>query len=209
MAGAGAEDLDVVVVAPNDDMVVRPRLHEDDPQAMRVSLDRVCGTIGVRRLPATAVDAHTVTAMYRQGREVSLGYDRLVVASIPGEKDELGRLAVDEHLKVIGLDDVYATGDSASAHADADHLTMQACQHAVPLGKHAGHNVGADLYVTCLDLGPGRAVHTEGWDREVKKTGSEAKELKAQINTDWIHPPVDDRAAILDLADPARTWPID
>lgn len=40
-------------------------------------------------------------------------------------------------------------------------------------------------------------------------TGQEVKTLKSQINTEWIYPPVDDRAAILDLADHRRTWPID
>lgn len=69
---------------------------------------------------------------------------------------------------------VYATGDCAAAQADADHLAMQACQQAVPLGKHVGHNGAADLlgldpvefapdqYVTCLDLGPEDAVFTTG-----------------------------------------------
>lgn len=373
--GAGHEPVEVTVVAPNDDMVVRPRMYERDPEQMRVSLDRVFGPIGVRRLPGvvTGVDAsaHTLTVLDRQGRSSELSYDKLVLAAgsalvrpdvpgaehlfdvdtmpaaaeldahiaglarraehegqftavvvgagftglevatelphrlaevaggrpvrvllldrgeqlaeplgdgprpviaaalekqgvevlqgaslasldadgvtledgrriqaatvvwtagmkasdvvsqIPGRHDALGRLEVDEFLRVEGVDDVYATGDAAAAHADADHLTMQACQHAVPLGKHAGRNVAADLlgleparfapdqYVTCLDLGPGAAVYTEGWDREVKMTGDDAKKLKHQINSEWIYPPVDDRAAILDLADHHRTWPIE
>ena len=38
---------------PADDMVIRPRLYERDPQRMRVPLDRVLGPIGVRRVAAT------------------------------------------------------------------------------------------------------------------------------------------------------------
>ncbi|NED85281.1 dehydrogenase, partial [Streptomyces sp. SID11233] len=82
----------------------------------------------------------------------------------------------------------YAAGDTAAAEAGEGHLVMQSCQHAVPLGKFAGHNVAAGLlgveqmpfapasYVTCLDLGPAGAVLTAGWDRVVQLTGAEAKE---------------------------------
>ena len=33
-------------------------------------------------------------------------------------------------------------------------------------------------YVTCLDLGAWGAVYTEGWDRQMKLVGQEAKDLK-------------------------------
>ena len=78
----------------------------------------------------------------------------------------------------------------------------------------AGHNAAAELvglptarysqpkYVTCLDLGPWGAVYTEGWDRQVKLRGQEAKALKRAINTQWIYPPAADRDAALALADP-------
>lgn len=113
-----------------------------------------------------------------------------ITAQMPGEFDELGRLVVDKNLRVVGLPDVFAAGDTACAQADDAHTTMQSCQHAVPLGKTAGHNVAADVlgadlapfdpldYVTCLDLGPGHAVYTEGWSRHVVKTGEEAKAQK-------------------------------
>ncbi|MGV8796641.1 FAD-dependent oxidoreductase, partial [Pseudomonas aeruginosa] len=34
-----------------------------------------------------------------------------LTGQIPGERDAQGRLHVDRNLKVLGLDDVYATGD--------------------------------------------------------------------------------------------------
>lgn len=140
---------------------------------------------------------------------------------IPGTRDAIGRLAVDEHLRVIGVDGVYAAGDTAAAVAEGGQVVMQSCQHAVPQGKLAGANVGADAlglplvpfapnpYVTCLDLGPYGAVLTTGWDRTVAQTGAEAKKLKHTINSEWIYPPVDDAETILDLADHRTTWPFE
>lgn len=138
-----------------------------------------------------------------------------LTAQIPAERDNFGRLHVDRNLKVQGLDTVYATGDVARAATDDEgNYTMMSCQHANNLGRSAGHNVAADLlgeapipysqpkYVTCLDLGPWGAVYTEGWDRQVKLVGAEAKALKTQINTEWIYPPSADRAEALALADP-------
>jgi NADH dehydrogenase len=138
---------------------------------------------------------------------------------IPGERDPLGRLIVDEYLRVPTAPDVYAAGDTAAAVAEDGHVVMQSCQHAVPLGKFAGYNAAADLlglpqapfaptpYATCLDLGAAGAVATNGWDREVQMTGNEAKTLKQQINAEWIYPPVDDAEAILKYADYHQTWP--
>ncbi|MBV9747247.1 MAG: FAD-dependent oxidoreductase, partial [Acetobacteraceae bacterium] len=136
---------------------------------------------------------------------------------IPGGHDELGRLYVGPDLRVVGVDQVFATGDVAYAATDdqGNHAVMS-CQHAMNLGRSAGHNAAADLlgiptipynqvnYVTCLDLGPWGAVYTEGWDRHVKLVGAEAKTLKQQINTKWIYPPHPDRAEAFAAADPTR-----
>lgn len=134
---------------------------------------------------------------------------------IPGERDAMGRLHVDGHLQVIGQDGIFAAGDTAYAATDTlgNHALMT-CQHAIPLGRHAGNNAAAQLigvepvpysqpkYVTCLDLGGWGAVFTEGWDRQVKLVREEGKALKRQINTQWIYPPVADKAVALAAADP-------
>ncbi|MEO4012256.1 NAD(P)/FAD-dependent oxidoreductase [Pseudomonas rossensis] len=134
---------------------------------------------------------------------------------IPGDRDSLGRLHVDAHLKVIGQQDIFATGDVAYAATDelGNHALMT-CQHAIVLGRHAGNNVAAQIlgveptpysqpkYVTCLDLGGWGAVYTEGWDRQVKLTRQEGKLLKTQINTVWIYPPAANRDAAWAAADP-------
>ena len=126
-----------------------------------------------------------------------------------------GRLHVDRNLKVLGQDAIYATGDTAYAAVDelGNHALMT-CQHAIALGRSSGNNAAADLlgvepipysqpkYVTCLDLGAWGAVFTEGWERKMVLTGKEGKELKTQINTQWIYPPEAKREIALAAADP-------
>jgi NADH dehydrogenase len=134
---------------------------------------------------------------------------------IPAERDHLGRLHVDAHLKVIGQEDIYATGDVAyAASDDIGNYALMTCQHAIVLGRHAGNNVAAQIlgvdptpysqpkYVTCLDLGAWGAVYTEGWDRQVKLIKEEGKSLKTQINTVWIYPPAANRETAWAAADP-------
>ena len=138
-----------------------------------------------------------------------------LTAQVPGERDHLGRLHVDRNLKVLGQQDVFATGDVAYAKVDdlGNHALMT-CQHAIALGRSAGNNVAASLlgvepipysqvkYVTCLDLGAWGAVFTEGWQREVKFVRGEGKRIKTEINGFWIYPPKADRAEALAAADP-------
>lgn len=134
---------------------------------------------------------------------------------VSGARDPQGRLHVDGHLKVRGQAAVFAAGDVAYAACDdLGNFAGMSCQHAIALGRYAGNNVAADLigvapmtysqpkYVTCLDLGAWGAVYTEGWDRQLKRVGQDAKELKTQINTVWIYPPAADRSLALAAADP-------
>lgn len=133
---------------------------------------------------------------------------------VPGERDNFGRLHVTPSLRV-GSSDIYATGDMAyAASDDVGNHALMSCQHAMNLGRSAGHNAMADVlgmpsiaydqqaYVTCLALGPNDAVYTEGWNREVKMSGAAAADLKGKINTQWIYPPKADMAEIILLADP-------
>ncbi len=131
---------------------------------------------------------------------------------LPVAGDDLGRLPVDDMLRVEGVSRVFAAGDIARAYADDEHLALMSCQHAITMGKFAGANAGRDAlglplepyrqpnYVTCLDLGPSGAVLTSGWDRQIELTGADAKARKQMINTSRIYPPLGDREAILAAA---------
>jgi NADH:ubiquinone reductase (H+-translocating) len=135
-------------------------------------------------------------------------------------RDRLGRVAVNQFLKVAGVDAVYAAGDCAAARADdAGHMTVMSCQHARPMGRLAGHNAVCDIagrpddrvsfaapdYVTVVDLGPQGALYTAGWERgTVVAIGAEAKATKQMINGTRIYPPRNaGRDAILAAAAPA------
>lgn len=138
-----------------------------------------------------------------------------LTAQIGSDRDRLGRLPVDDQLRVIGSPEVFAAGDVAVAQMDDEHLSVMSCQHGRPMGRYAGYNVVSDLlgepllplripwYVTVLDLGPAGAVYTEGWDRQVISAGAQAKATKAAINTERIYPPLNrDRDALLAAAAP-------
>jgi NADH dehydrogenase len=121
---------------------------------------------------------------------------------LPVGRDRLGRVPVDDYLRVIGVESIFAAGDVAAARLDDEHLSVMSCQHGRPMGRYAGYNVISDLfdepmlslripwYVTVLDLGPTGAVYTEGWDRVVVSTGEQAKITKQTINSRRIYPPL-------------------
>jgi NADH dehydrogenase len=129
---------------------------------------------------------------------------------------QYGRLTVDNYLRVVNYENVFAAGDVAhAAVGDNTHYTFMSCQHAISLGRYAGNNSAAQLigtellpyhqekYVTCLDLGEWGALYTEGWQRSVKLIKQEAKVLKHQINTIWIYPPEASKEIALAASDPS------
>lgn len=138
-----------------------------------------------------------------------------LAAQVPGERDALGRVATDAFLRAPQGEGIILSGDVARVAVDeAGNLAMMSCQHALILGRVAGHNAVQDLlglplhayrqpnYVTCLDLGPDAAMVSAGWDRQVQMSGHEAKALKTTINTVWIYPPEANREAAFAVAAP-------
>lgn len=134
---------------------------------------------------------------------------------LPGERDPMGRLRVDRDLRLPEAPEIFAAGDTAyAATDDDDNHAMMSCQHAMILGRFAGHNAAADIigadplpyrqerYGTCLDLGPWGSVVTEGWEREVQIAGPAAKERKTFINSALIAPPPPIREQALAAANP-------
>lgn len=138
----------------------------------------------------------------------------LLTQQIHGPRDSLSRLHVDQNLRTLSTEHVYATGDAAHALADGKgHHALMSCQHALQLGRVSGHNAAADLlgepmveysqpaYICCLDLGSRGAVIGRGWEREVGLTGDAAKRVKDYINRKLIYPP-DDVSEALSLSNP-------
>jgi NADH:ubiquinone reductase (H+-translocating) len=188
--------------------VIEQALSDNDVQVRTgvsvaaVSDDAVSLSSG-ERLPAA-------TVVWCAGMRASSLTEQLSVA-----RDRLGRVPVDDQLRVIGVPAVFAAGDVAVARMDDEHLSVMSCQHGRPMGRYAGYNVISDLlgepmltlripwYVTVLDLGPAGAVYTEGWDRMVVSKGADAKATKQTINTRRIYPPLTgNRADLLTAAAP-------
>ena len=198
--------------------------------------DQACDVIG-EALSALGVEVRpgvTVAAIDPSGARLSSGETIAVetivwcagmrahplAASLPGEHDRFGRVAVDRFMKIGGCVDVFATGDAAAVLVDGEHPSVMSCQHARPMGRIAGHNVVCDLvgapmiaidigyYVTCLDLGAWGAVYCQGWDRQVAVTGAAAKQTKQTINRQRIYPSRSrDAAEILAAAAPVTQAP--
>jgi len=110
--------IEVVVVAPEPVLHLRPRLHEPVPRGMVAPLGPLFDAVGIRfvagRIERIDVPAHTVLIADPEGRRLPMVYDRLVVAAgsqlyrpdIPGldefafSIDQLADAsALDEHLK--------------------------------------------------------------------------------------------------------------
>ncbi|KMS56319.1 FAD-dependent pyridine nucleotide-disulfide oxidoreductase [Novosphingobium barchaimii LL02] len=138
-----------------------------------------------------------------------------LAAQVPGEHDAVGRVVGDAFLRAPAADGIFVTGDTVKAATDAvGNFTVMSCQHALSLGRVAGHNAAAELvglnlhpysqpkYVTCLDLGAWGALYTEGWDRQVRLTREEGKKVKQEINGVWIYPPAPDRDAVFAMSNP-------
>jgi NADH dehydrogenase len=143
-----------------------------------------------------------------------------LASTLPAERDGIGRLIVDQFMRVSGAANVFAAGDVACSLIDGAHSTVMSCQFARPMGRFAGHNVAADLfgqpmlplhvdsYVTILDLGAWGALYTTGWDRLIRATGAAAKATKQTINRERIYPPRNgSRADLLASAAPTVQAP--
>lgn len=106
------------IVAASDELGVTWRL-----KASVVSVD----DNGVTLADGQRIEAKTV--IWTTGVRASS-----LTEQIPGQRDAYGRLHVDRNLKVIGQDDIFATGDTAyAASDDIGNFAMMTCQHAISL----------------------------------------------------------------------------
>lgn len=180
-----------------------------------------CGVEALAGLRVSAIDAEG--GMLSNGERIAANTVILAAGvrahplteQIPGERDANGRVIGDAFLRAPAAAGIFVTGDTVKvATDDLGNHNLMTCQHAMSLGRVAGHNAAADLvglpthpysqpkYVTCLDLGPWGALYTEGWQRQVRFTRQEGKKIKQEINTQWIYPPAADREALFAVANP-------
>lgn len=214
------EDTAIKVIVVERGAVIGGRYSE----ALRKTIEDASRELGVEwRLNSEveAIDANGVTL--KNGERIAAstvvwtaGVEANPLSQqIDGERDNQGRLIVTESLQVPAHPDIYATGDMAHAKTDdAGNTALMTCQHAIQLGKFAGHNAAASLlniapypyrqvnYVTCLDLGAWGAVYTEGWEQAVKSVRDEAKKIKIAITNKLIYPPAADKTVAFAAADP-------
>lgn len=214
------EDTRIKVIVVERGAVIGGRYSE----ALRKTIEDASRELGVEwRLNSEveAIDANGVTL--KNGERIAAstvvwtaGVEANSLSQqIDGERDNQGRLIVTESLQVPAHPDIYATGDMAHAKTDdAGNTALMTCQHAIQLGKFAGHNAAASLlniapypyrqvnYVTCLDLGAWGAVYTEGWEQAVKSVRDEAKKIKIAITNELIYPPAADKTVAFAAADP-------
>jgi NADH dehydrogenase len=208
----------VVIVDPAEQIAAE--MGADAAVVVRGALDE----LGVEQRPGvrvTAVDAGGVTLS--DGSRIdaatvvwSAGMRAHPLAGqVPGEHDATGRVLGDVYLRAPEASGILVTGDTVKAATDdIGNFTVMSCQHALSLGRVAGHNAAAELvgldlhpysqpkYVTCLDLGAWGALYTEGWDRQVHLTRAEGKKLKQEINGVWIYPPAPEREAVFAVSNP-------
>ncbi|MFO6299473.1 NAD(P)/FAD-dependent oxidoreductase [Rahnella selenatireducens] len=193
-------------------------------EALRSVIEQASETLEIEwRLNAeiTAIDENGVTL--KDGSHIASStvvwtagvQANALTEQFAAERDNQGRLYVDENLQIRGVPGVYATGDVANAATDdVGNTALMTCQHAIQLGKFAGNNVAASVldlpslpyrqvnYVTCLDLGSWGAVYTEGWDQKVQSVREEAKKIKIAITNELIYPPKAEREVAFAAADP-------
>ncbi|MFF2020494.1 NAD(P)/FAD-dependent oxidoreductase [Streptomyces sp. NPDC058171] len=76
----GDADLRITLIAPNEHLVLRPRLYEPAPDLAKVELSRILEPIGVEHLRASVSTIDTARrVVVAAGREIA--YDRLVLAA--------------------------------------------------------------------------------------------------------------------------------
>jgi NADH:ubiquinone reductase (H+-translocating) len=211
-------DATIRVLIVERNKVIAPQTG-DNPRPVIAKAIREAGVEIILGVGVTAIDKDSVTlstgeriesatVIWTAGMRASP-----LTAQIAAQRDNLGRLIVDPDLRVHGVRNVFATGDTARIAADdLGNIAPMTCQFAIRLGAFAGHNATADLlglpteayeqktYVVCLDLGSSGAVFARGWNPQLEQVGELAKSTKRDINTVWIYPPAPDRAKVFAAA---------
>ncbi|VUC30484.1 unnamed protein product [Clonostachys rosea] len=78
-------DVEVLVIAPEPSLVLRPRLYEENAKRMKVSLEEVFQATGIRFMKGTVQtidsDKDQVVVLSSEGSRSEVSYDRLILAA--------------------------------------------------------------------------------------------------------------------------------
>ncbi|MBV8786534.1 MAG: FAD-dependent oxidoreductase, partial [Mycobacterium sp.] len=137
-------------VAPRVILLDRNDIGSDMGASARPVIEQALADNGVQTVPkvtVAAIDEHGLTlasgerlaartVVWCAGMRASGLTEQLLVP-----RDRLGRVTVDDYLRVVGVPAVFAAGDVAVARMDDDHHSVMSCQHGRPMGRYAGYNV--------------------------------------------------------------------
>ncbi|BBL34620.1 NADH dehydrogenase-like protein [Nitrosomonas stercoris] len=200
-----------------------PRIADQMGEAQPV-IETAMRSMGVEMRPGVQVSRVTSTGVeLANGETIAAStviwcggfHANPLVKELPTQHDTLGRIQVDEYLRVPDIPDVFAAGDCANLAIDGKNDIIMSCQYSLPMGRFCGHNVAANLlgeallplriddYVTCVDLGSWGAVYTQGRERKLVMQGEQVKRTKQFITHELIYPPINrNRDDILQAAAP-------
>jgi NADH dehydrogenase len=118
----GGQDIEVIVIAPEARLVLRPRLYEANPASMSAPLKELFQVAGVQFVQGTVesvlADKHDIVFLDPTGARTHFAYDRLILAAgsrlrrpdLPGlheftfDVDQIeGAIKLDTHLKSLAL----------------------------------------------------------------------------------------------------------
>lgn len=204
-SGSSASTKQVRVILADRGPIIAGRLGGGQPV-----IERACRELGIEIMTDFALASlDSSGAVLKNGTRVATSTvvwcagmkANELTECIDAERDQQGRLKVDNYMRVCNVDNIFAAGDVAHAMIDGVNPSVMSCQHARPMGRYAGYNavnelfgfsmkaLNIDWYTNIIDLGPWGAVYTQGWDRVAVAQGMQAKETKSLINRNRIYPP--------------------
>ncbi|KAH6897470.1 hypothetical protein B0T10DRAFT_455328 [Thelonectria olida] len=168
-----AANIEVVIVSPEAQLVIRPRLYQADPASMAVPLDGLFSTNAIRHIQATVktirASKHELELIDSTGNETTLSYHRLVLAAgsrlarpkLDGSNEHVfnvdqieDSVKLEEHLKKLpSLPDTQARGTVVVCGAGFTGLEV-----ATELPSRLRSSLGKDSQVRVILVGREKEV---------------------------------------------------
>jgi NADH dehydrogenase len=121
-----------------------PHVGSDMGESARPVIEEALAALGIEmRLGIDVVSLSPAGMTLRSGEEIPAATvvwcagmrANPLTQLFPVERDRLGRMPVDEFMRVSGMANVFAAGDVAWAMMDDRHVSVMSCQHGRPMGS--------------------------------------------------------------------------